>query len=76
MLLKSCTQESVIPKSCGINTHFVIENKSKLKNKLSLRPLIHVTSEQKHRRFKLSKDLSFVENLFRNNLPSDIFSEN
>ena len=35
--------------------------------------LNHMTSEQKQRRFKLSKDLNFVENFLRNDLPSDIF---
>ena len=35
--------------------------------------LNHVVSEQKQRRFQLSKDLNSVETLVRNNLPSDIF---
>ena len=35
--------------------------------------LNHMTSEQRHRRFNLYKDLNFVENFLRNNLPSDIF---
>ena len=63
----------MIPKSLKINTHFGTENEPKLKNKLSLIALNHVTSEQNQRRFKLSKDLYFVENFLRNNLPSDIF---
>ena len=63
----------MIPKSFRINTHFGTENESKLKNKLSLMALNHMTSEQKQRRFKLSKDLNFVENFLRNNLPFDIF---
>jgi len=45
-----------------INTYFGTENESKLKNKLSLMALNHVTSEQKQKRFKFSKDLNFVEN--------------
>jgi hypothetical protein len=35
--------------------------------------LNHVISEQKQKRFKLCKGLNSVENLLRNNLPSDIF---
>ena len=73
IFLRNCKKESVIPKSFRINTHFGTENESKLKNKLSLMALNHMTSEQKQRRFKLSKDLNFVENFLRNNLPFDIF---
>ena len=73
IFLKNCKKESVIPKSFRINTHFGTENGSKLKNKLSLMALNHMTSEQKQRRFKLSKDLNFVENFLRNNLPFNIF---
>ena len=58
----------MIPKSFRINTHFDIENESKLKNKLSLVALNDVTSEQKPRSFELSKDLNHFENLLRNNL--------
>ena len=63
----------MIPKTFRINTHFGIENESKLKNKLCLVALSHVTSEQKQRPFKFSKDLNFVKNFLRNNLPSEIF---
>ena len=35
--------------------------------------LNHMTSEQKYTRFNLSKDLNFVENFLRNNLPFDSF---
>ena len=73
IFLKNYKKKSVIPKSFGINIHFGTENESKLKNKLSLMDLNHMTSEQKQRRFKLSKDYNFFENFLRNNLPFDIF---
>ena len=47
ILLKNCKKESVIPKSFRINTHFGTENRSKLKNKLSLMALNHMTSSKK-----------------------------
>ena len=52
----------MIPIPFRIKTHFGTENESKLKNKLSLVALNHMTSKKKQRRSKLSKDLNFVEN--------------